>query len=187
VRRNVAGAGGQYVAVEDPEKRFADLFDSHYEEVYRYVARRVPAEGVQDVVAETFLVLWRRLDEVGDEPVPWLLGVARRLAANQLRGGARRAALVNLLQVQCAPSSDMLDDGDTALRQALSELSERDREVLALVAWEGLDHKQAAVVMGCTTTAFTVRAHRARRRLARALERQKVHTMQIGQEARLLP
>ena len=53
--------------------------------------------------------------------------------------------------------------------KAQASLGTRNREALMLVAWDGLEHRDAARVMGCGTGAFTVRVHRARRRLARTL------------------
>ena len=76
---------------------FEATFDAHWQAVSRYAARRVAAEAVQDVVSETFLVAWRRYDELDGEPLPWLLGIARRVAANQRRAGARRRALLERL------------------------------------------------------------------------------------------
>jgi RNA polymerase sigma-70 factor (ECF subfamily) len=58
---------------------------------------------------------------------------------------------------------------ETALA-AIAALPERDLEILALVNWHGLDPRQAAKVMGCSVPALAVRLHRARRRLARALD-----------------
>jgi RNA polymerase sigma-70 factor (ECF subfamily) len=53
----------------------------------------VGPERAKDVAAETFLIAWRRLEDVPREPAPWLLGVARKVIAGQLRTDARRDAL----------------------------------------------------------------------------------------------
>jgi len=64
------------------------------------VLRRVNPSTADDVVAEVFVVCWRRLDEVPVDPLPWLLGVARRVLSTQRRGERRRGALRDrLLQV----------------------------------------------------------------------------------------
>jgi RNA polymerase sigma-70 factor (ECF subfamily) len=55
------------------------------------------------------------------------------------------------------------------LAQAFSALTEQDRELLLLIAWEGLDMAQAAQVLGCSRNALGVRLHRARKRFAAAL------------------
>jgi RNA polymerase sigma-70 factor, ECF subfamily len=51
----------------------------------------------------------------------------------------------------------------------LSALNERDVEAIVLATWCDLTPRQAAMVVGCSATAFAVRLHRARRRLARTL------------------
>jgi RNA polymerase sigma-70 factor, ECF subfamily len=76
---------------------FERVFTDCYEPVVRYVARRVAADAVQDVVSDTFLVAWRRRSERRGEPLPWLLGIARRVAATHRRGHARREALQQAL------------------------------------------------------------------------------------------
>ena len=86
--------------MSDAKLPFEDVFNGCYDAVHRYAARRVASEAVQDVVAETFLVAWRRYDELRGEPLPWLLGIARRVDANQLRAGARREALHDRLRTE---------------------------------------------------------------------------------------
>lgn len=174
-------AGGQ--------ERFEQIFRDCYEAVVRYAARRVGAEAVQDVVSETFLVAWRRRGELRGDPLPWLLGIARRVAANQRRAGLRRAALSRRVQLEPAAGSRPEGEPGTRDRQlaaALASLSERDREALMLVVWDGLEHRAAAQVMGCSTGALTVRVHRARRRLARALSEAGRERLPFPQEAEAL-
>jgi RNA polymerase sigma factor (sigma-70 family) len=156
--------------VRGSEGEFEQLFREHHDAVYGYVARRVAGEAVQDVVSETFLTAWRRRADIHGDPLPWLLGVARRTAANRRRGDARRGALRDRLE-SVRPSEPSLPfvAADMALAAALRSLRERDREALMLIAWDGLEHRDAARVMGCSPAAFSVRLHRARARLRRAL------------------
>ncbi len=156
----------------DPARAFEDLFEAHYWAVRGYVLRRAPASIVDDVVAETFLVAWRRPDVVGDDPRPWLLGVARRLMANQFRAERRRGALVARLQglVGPAPAWEPPAGMSAPLANAVAALSAREREALLLIAWDGLDPGRAAQVAGCSPPAFRARLHRARRRVAAALD-----------------
>lgn len=133
-----------------------------------YARRRAPAAVADDVAAETFAVAWRRAGDVPEEPLPWLLGVARRVLATQRRADARRTRLHRLLLETAPPPPPPHDGGRVA--EALSRLSERDREAILLIAWEGLAPRQAAAVLGVTPTAFWVRLHRARRRVRAALE-----------------
>jgi RNA polymerase sigma-70 factor (ECF subfamily) len=120
---------------------------------------------VKDVVAETFLVAWRRSGEIPDEPLPWLLGVARKVISTRRRSASRLTALRTKMQGNdsshpLTPSADRLE-----LADAFRSLTAKDREVLMLVAWDGLDAHQAGQVLGCTPASFSVRLHRARRRL----------------------
>jgi RNA polymerase sigma-70 factor, ECF subfamily len=163
---------------------FEELFRSNYEAVLRYVTRRVAPDDVQDVVSETFIVAWRRRDELRGDPLPWLLGVARRVGANHLRGQARRGALGERLNAQPRETTEAGVDHSSAVALALAALPARDREALTLIAWDGLEHRVAASVMGCSTTAFTVRVHRARRRLERALSEDGQSPITINAEAR---
>ncbi len=169
-------------------EQFEHVYLDCYGAVYRYAARRVAPEAVQDVVSDTFLTAWRRHGELKGEPLPWLLGIARRTAANHRRGGTRRDALRTRLNSERPASAPReLGDGDPHIAAALATLTERDREALTLVAWDGLEHRVAATVMGCSTGAFTVRVHRARRRLERALAGEETNPIDVIQEAKSLP
>ena len=155
------------------EQRFEGLFRENYADVRAYALRRASRDAAQDVVAETFLVAWRRLDAVPADALPWLYGVARRVLANQRRSADRSAALEERL-THAAPPAGEGDPADRAadaeiLRVALGRLSEPSREALMLVAWQGLSGARAAQAAGCSRTAFAVRLHRARARLASEL------------------
>jgi RNA polymerase sigma-70 factor (ECF subfamily) len=153
---------------DDRGTRFDQLFAAHFAAVRAYVVRRCGAAPADDVLSETFLVAWRRLDAVPEDALPWLLGVARRVLANQRRGDARRAALVERLSSLTSRSRGAEPAGEVfgSLGDAMATLSAPEREALLLVAWEGLEPQRAARVVGCTPTAFRARLYRARRRLA---------------------
>ncbi len=170
----------------ESREQFERVYQECYPAVQRYAARRVAPEAVQDVVADTFLTAWRRHDELDGEPLPWLLGIARRAAANQRRGGARRMALRERLTGELRASPPRFSDHDPQIAAALRTLGERDREALMLVAWDGLEHRVAASVMGCSTGAFTVRVHRARRKLEQALAGEDAGPIDVTNEARSL-
>jgi RNA polymerase sigma-70 factor, ECF subfamily len=152
------------------EARMEALFRRHYRDVAGYVRRRTDPDLVEDVVAETFLVAWRRLDHVPVDARPWLLGVARKTLATQRRSLHRRGSLVTRLQAveSNGGRDDQLDD--LGIADALQRLPEKDREAITLVAWEGLSPQEAARVLGQTPAAFRVRLHRAKRRLRHRLE-----------------
>jgi RNA polymerase sigma factor (sigma-70 family) len=156
----------------DRRRRFEALFAAHHAAVRSYVVRRAGGGiGVDDAVADTFLVAWRRLDEVPEPARPWLLGVARRVLADQRRGLRRRRSLADRLALASSARIAWEPPAGVSaeLVGALRELSGHEREALMLVAWDGLTPAEAAVAAGCSATAFRVRLHRARRRVAAQL------------------
>ena len=162
---------------DDATRRFEMLYREHIRAVLRYALARLEPESAKDVTAETFLIAWRRLPDVPSDPAPWLFGVTRKVIAGQLRSGTRREALRLRLRLEVA-AAGQASPGDlgeevserAAVLTALARLSENDREALRLIAWDGLTSKVAAEVLGVTRLAFGVRLHRARRRLAAALD-----------------
>jgi RNA polymerase sigma-70 factor (ECF subfamily) len=168
--------GGGLLTSERSEK-LRSLYETYCPRVLAYALRRTSREEAEEVVAETFIVAWRRLPEVPDDPMPWLLAVARRVLANQRRATGRKKALDQRLGSAPRPASLVAPDpaeevgARMALDTALRHLSEWDREALLLVAWEGLDNRRAAVVLNCSPASFAVRLHRARRRLTQHLHR----------------
>jgi RNA polymerase sigma-70 factor (ECF subfamily) len=150
---------------------FEAMFAEHYWAVRGYVLRRSRPASVEDVLADTFLVVWRRLDSVPEDALPWLLGTARRVMANQRRAERRRDALTSRLQAITGTASAWEPSARLSgeLADALAVLSEREREALLLIAWEGLSPARAARAAGCSPAAFRVRLYRARRRVAAQL------------------
>jgi RNA polymerase sigma-70 factor, ECF subfamily len=142
--------------------------EAHGAAVLAYALRRVPCEDAADVAAETFLVAWRRLDDVDEESaLPWLYGVARRVLLSQQRSARRQRAIA--ARVAAADPSFVTEapatPGSQRLLEALAGLSEQEREVLMLTAWEELSSGEAARVLSCSATAYRIRLHRARGRL----------------------
>lgn len=150
--------------------RFRRLFDLTYDDLCRFVRRRI--HDGDDVVAQTFEIAWRRFDQVpsldGDARA-WLFGVARKLMANRRRKDARMLPWAGAGLDSPAPDEHGAAEARIDLGRAFGRLAARDQECLALVAWEGLTPTQAAEVLGVSVNAFTVRLHRARRRLRAAL------------------
>ena len=149
------------------DERLAALWHAYYGQVYAYARRRTSAHVAAEVAAATFTVLWQRIDDPPAEPLPWLFAVARRQLANLRRGEARRNALHLRLGRSRRTASDPADgaiEQDHA-RAVLARLRPQDREVLMLVAWEGLDPPAAAASLGVSPATFAVRLHRARQRL----------------------
>jgi RNA polymerase sigma-70 factor (ECF subfamily) len=144
-------------------QRFERIYAEHHEAVRAYVRRRASEALVEDVVSDTFLVCLRKIDRVPAEPLPWLYAVARKTLANERR---KRARVVPREGVAAAEPTPV---GDGVLAAAFNGLSERDREVLRLVAWEGISLAEAAIVLGCSPLACRVRYHRAKSRHASRL------------------
>jgi RNA polymerase sigma factor (sigma-70 family) len=158
----------------DPEERFTALYRAHYAAVLRYAIRRTDPDTARDVVADTFLTAWRRLADLPAIPAevePWLYGVARRSLANAHRRAGRVTARLARERRDAAPAPDPADAvaAQANLQQALRLLSERDQEALRLIGWEELDLGAAALALGCSRATMAVRLHRARRRLASAM------------------
>lgn len=159
----------------DPHERFDALYREHALAVLRYALRRTDASDAQDVLSDTFLVVWRRLEDVpaGPESLPWLYAVAGRVLSEHGRAARRRRRLERKLGGQ--PAEPAPDEGAedltvyAAVRTALNALPDRDREVLRLWAWEQLDGRQLALALECSANAAAIRLHRARRHLADAL------------------
>jgi RNA polymerase sigma factor (sigma-70 family) len=158
---------------EPDTKRFRRLFDDAYRPLLAYALRRTDsAADAEEVVAETLLVAWRRRAEMprDADATPWLYGVARRVLANQRRGLGRRRAFergIEPLTVAPRGPDEALEAAEAtrAVLAAARRLSEADRDVLRLAAWEGLSQRELAVSLGCSENAAALRLHRARRRL----------------------
>ena len=115
---------------------------------------------------------WRRFDVMPDEPLPWLYGVARNLVLHQRDRHARQDAARNALRSERVVPDEPAEGESGDVWAAWNGLSDLDREVLALVAWDELAVHDAAAVIGCTAPVFSVRLHRARKRFERLLCRE---------------
>jgi RNA polymerase sigma factor (sigma-70 family) len=161
------GALGHEVA----QARFNRLYREQGRAILAYALRRVEdPEEAADVVAETFLVAWRRMSEVpvDDGALLWLYGVARRVLANLHRAERRRTRLgrrlAETLRAEIATHPAPAGEAAEVLR-AIGGLGADDRELLLLVSWEDLSPSEAARVLGLSSLATRSRLHRARRRL----------------------
>lgn len=151
------------------EQRLTALVELVHQPVRRYLARRAHPADVDDVLAETLLVLWRRLDDVPPEaPLAWTYAVARRCLANAQRSSRRRDALAQRLH-DADPPPTAASEREDDVAAAVARLRPDDREVLHLWAWEGLEPREIATVLGVSANAASLRLHRARTRLRTAL------------------
>lgn len=153
------------------EQQFVALYRESYERVLAYLRRRVDEETARDVAAATFLTAWRRRSEALAGGLPWLYVAARLTLGNALRAEERRnrleARMIDAARV--ANDSASIPEHRAGVAEALIELSEADRELVLLTAWEGLSVAQAADVLGIGAAAASKRLQRTRLRLAQQL------------------
>jgi len=148
-------------------ERFEELVPAILEPLRRFLARRTDAATADDVLADTLLVCWRRIDEVPDEALPWAYGVARLCLANAERSGRRQrrvAARIATVDPPATASGDP-DPAVDAVREAIAALPDADAELLRFWAWEQLSVSDIAVVLDVTPNAVSIRLHRAREKL----------------------
>jgi RNA polymerase sigma factor (sigma-70 family) len=157
-------------------QRFRVIYQDNYARILGYALRRCASpEDAADVLSQTFMTVWRRLDDVppGEEARLWLYGVAHRALANHHRGERRRGALMERLGAEIGEASTQWFDPPsqdlTVVASAWRRLRDADQDLLGMVAWEGLANEQVARVLGCSRSVVKVRLHRARRRFAREL------------------
>jgi RNA polymerase sigma factor (sigma-70 family) len=159
------------------QAQFTRLAETAGPRVLAYLARRVDPPGdAADLLAEALATAWRRVADlpVGEgEAAAWLSGIARGTLANHRRGQTRRRALADRLRDQLEhrlyDAASPADDA-VAVRDALNRLAPDDRELLTLVAWDGLRADEAAAVLGIGAAAARQRLVRARRRLRAELD-----------------
>jgi RNA polymerase sigma-70 factor, ECF subfamily len=166
------GSSGAQAAGDD----FEALYRDSYKAIFAYVARRIEgdAEAVADLVADVFVVALRKHDAVPPPPEDrlWLYGVARRVVLDHQQRHKRQARLRSRLKDRAAlsqPDTGHADLSRLRVQQAIQQLKPADREVLHLVAWDGLSHTEAGHVLGCTPNAVALRLHKAKARLRRIL------------------
>ncbi|MBM9461089.1 sigma-70 family RNA polymerase sigma factor [Nocardioides sp. zg-536] len=154
-----------------PTEQFTHVWHAEAPRVLAFATRHVGAEAAHDVVAETFLVAWRRWGEVPEPPIGWLLVTARKVIQNRARSARRHRALADRVALLDGVTSYAADSADSALsrREALERLArldEQHREALLLIAWDGLTGEEAAAVLGIKPATFRRRLSRARAALA---------------------
>ena len=171
-------------SIEDsPEfrrERFRILYNDLYDDLWRYIQRRsINTEEARDTLSEVFLVAWRRLEDIpaGKEARLWLFGVARNLVKTSWRKRKRSGDLLvrigSEMSTKGTTDEELDNSGVLKIVKALQFLSENDQEILRLLAWEDLSHKEISVVLGCSENAVAIRIRRARVRLMKVLQSEK--------------
>jgi RNA polymerase sigma factor (sigma-70 family) len=163
----------------DPQ-RFAELYDRYAPDIHRYAARRLGESVADDVVAETFLVAFRRRDRFDPSrgaARPWLYGIAGNLIAGHRRAEVMHYRLLARTAVDPVVEGhhDQADSRVAAaavsrqLGAALARLSKGDRDVLLLVAWESLTYDEVAQALRIPIGTVRSRLNRARKKVRKAL------------------
>jgi RNA polymerase sigma-70 factor (ECF subfamily) len=161
------------------ESRFDALYRAHHAEILAYFLRRIPRSDAEDAAANVFTVAWRRLDHIpeGDHAIGWLYGVAHKILSNHRRGWRRAMKLNQRLAGLGAPSpvtpelQVVRSAEDQMLLDALDQLSWSDSEILKLATWEKLPYVAIGALFGVSEAAVGQRISRARKRLAKSLDR----------------
>ena len=161
------------------EKRMRNLVVLVADPVRRYLHRRTDSATADDVLGDTLLVCWRRLDDVPDDALPWTMVVARQCLSNAQRAERRRTRLIGRIiaidpptaTADDNPAASTVDDttADPRVTTALASLRRDDAEILRLWAWDELTSPQLAVVLGISANAAAIRLHRAKARLKQEL------------------
>jgi RNA polymerase sigma-70 factor (ECF subfamily) len=153
------------------EQEFNDLFRSYLSETSRFIARRTKVEDVEDLAADLFALAWQKRDSIpkGLE-LPWLYKSARYLISNHNRKQQRRTSILATLQEpQSAPSAESIALADLELADAWKALSTKEKEILSLWAFEGLEPKQLAVALEKSENACAIALSRAKSKLTQLL------------------
>lgn len=166
------------VPTRDKRTHFESIYEEHRPRVLAYCMRRTRSADAADACSETFLVAWRRLDDIPPPPetLPYLYGIAGRVLSNQLRALHRRSRLdAKLANLGFAPPADpavvvFQSSRDQEVVAAVGKLKPKDREIVMLYTWEDLPRDAIAEMMGMTRAAIDQRIHRSYQRLARILE-----------------
>ena len=163
----------------ESEARYREVFERHHRQIYAYFRRRIDIDSAMDCTSDTFLVAWRRLEDIpsGDGELRWLYTVARNVLRNSYRSKRRSRHLLGELDHDLPDTADTPDlvvvrgEEEREVIEAVRRLSRNDQEVLLLSVWEELPRDDIAVVLGCTPHAVSQRLHMATKRLAREIEK----------------
>lgn len=170
-------------SLAEPE-RFAEIFDRHFATVFRFAERRVGHDQAAEVASETFARAFAKRRSFRAEAIdalPWLYGIASKLILHERRRFVRYLAAVERVSadVRTADHERDLHQADRRLdapadwakmRAALLTLSDTDRELLLLVAWDGLSYEEAAAVLELPLGTVRSKLHRAKARLRELLD-----------------
>jgi RNA polymerase sigma factor (sigma-70 family) len=174
---------------------FAEIFDRHHGELYRYLRRRVGVGLAADLAAETFVTAFARRtagSAQGGSARPWLYGIAHNLLRNHLRHEQRRLAAYARHGAEPTADAAALDEfsladaradahaGTARLTRILAGMAARDRDALLLFAWADMSYAEVAQALGVPVGTVRSRLNRARRQL-RALAEDETAIEVLGE------
>jgi len=163
------------VPATDPDRRrrFEALAAEVVDPIRRYLVRRTDRDTAEDVLADTLLVCWRRLDEVPEPSLPWVYGVAKNCLANAERGERRQRRVTARIAVVDPPSEALRepDEPDPRVSRALAALRPEEAELLRLWAFEQLGPSEIAQALEITPNAASIRLHRARQKFVEQMRK----------------
>ncbi|MGB8196929.1 MAG: sigma-70 family RNA polymerase sigma factor [Acidimicrobiales bacterium] len=148
---------------------FEVFYNSHYDAISRYVARRVPPSSHDDLVAATFVIAWRKFATVPAPSLTWLYRIASYEVAHERRRLGRQPRVAELNDVHLIDATPLHDVFD--ISEAFSQMSESDTELLSLVFWDDLSRNEIAEILNLSVNVVNVRYHRALSRLTGTLHR----------------
>ncbi len=156
------------ISDEDSTTSFETFFRENYSSLWRYVARRVPASSVDDIVSTSFVVAWKKFSSIEAPSLPWLIRIASFEVSNDRRKLRREGLRIvsGAIEEIAGPRDDAFDG--SLVRAALTGLSVSDQEVLRLVLWDELSRADIAQILGISTNAVNVRFHRALKNFERS-------------------
>jgi RNA polymerase sigma-70 factor (ECF subfamily) len=159
---------------------FAQVYDRHAAAVHRFLARRVGPQLADDLAAQTMLTAFdtrRRFDAGRGSALPWLYGIAANMLRHHTRAESRHLRALSRLdpypleQRHDETVSDRVSAEAAGRRLAagLARLNQHERDVLLLVAWEGLGYEEVSHALGIPLGTVRSRLHRARTKMRTAL------------------
>jgi len=150
------------------EAEFERLYREHVRDIARYVARRVPPSSRDEVVANTFVAAWQKIDSVPEPNLQWLYRIAFFEVSHELR---RLRRVADLPQVPPTVEFDSAQlEADDQVRYVLQRLTPSEQELIRLVHWEGQSRQEIAQILGVSANLVNVRLHRIHRRIEKRLE-----------------
>lgn len=163
--------------IDEADAAFTELYRSSRDDVFAYVAGMLrDRSAAEDVTAQAFERAYRRRSSFKPRRGThraWLFGIARNAALDELRRRSRHSKLgADPVDLELAPAEEGAEAAlrRAALREAIAELSPRERELIGLKFFAGLGNAEIATVIGTSESNAGTRLHRVLEKLRRACD-----------------